>query len=124
MRHIILISGKDSLATAIVQVARAPDLDYEFVHNDTGWDLPETLQWLRRVEAYLEKPLLRLGDDLTEICRRENCLPTSWRRFCTKYAKIQPLNDYLAGREYRILRPSSRFVNRSGLDTWSPQNSR
>ena len=75
MRHIILISGKrfsgdcDRPGCASLQT-----LDYEFVHNDTGWDLPETLQWLRRVEAYLEKPLLRLGDDLTEICRRESGL--------------------------------------------------
>ncbi len=95
MRNIILVSGKDSLATAIVQLARQPDLPYELVHNDTGWDLPETMEWLDRVSDHLKRPILHLGEDLTEICRRENCLPTPFRRFCTKYAKIQPLNDYL-----------------------------
>ena len=38
MRHLILISGKDSLACAIVQTERAPSLPYEFVFNDvTGY---------------------------------------------------------------------------------------
>ena len=95
MLHVILISGKDSLATAIVQRRREPSLPYVFAHNDTGWDLPETMAWLDRVAEYLGEPIVRVGDDLTEICREQNCLPTTWRRFCTKYAKIQPLNEWL-----------------------------
>lgn len=95
MRHVILISGKDSLATAIVQSRSEPGLPYEYVFNEVGWDLPETLEWIGRVESYLGKPILRLGDDLTEVCLEQNCLPMPWRRFCTKYAKIKPLNDYL-----------------------------
>lgn len=103
MRHIILISGKDSLATALVQTARDPDLPYEFVHNDTGWDLPETLEWISRVEAHLGKPIIRCGDDLTQICIEENCLPLAGiRRFCTKLAKIKPLNDFM-GRDAAIV---------------------
>ena len=43
MRHIIPISGKDSLATAISQRARFPDVPYEYVYNDTRMELPETL---------------------------------------------------------------------------------
>lgn len=96
MRHIILISGKDSLATAIVQFARAPDLPYELVHNDTGWDLPETVEWIERVGRHFDRDIVHCGDDLTEICVEQNCLPLAGiRRFCTKYAKIKPLNDYL-----------------------------
>lgn len=95
MRHILLISGKDSLATALVQTRRAPDLPYELVHNEVGWDLPETLDWIARVGAFLGLPVVRCGDDLTEIVEDQNCLPTATRRFCTKYAKIKPLNDML-----------------------------
>ena len=96
MRHIILISGKDSLATAIVQLRNEPDLEYELVHNEVGWDLPETLEWIDRVELSLGRKITRCGDDLTEICYEQNCLPLAGlRRFCTKYAKIKPLNDYL-----------------------------
>jgi len=95
VRHIILISGKDSLATAIVQLKRAPTLTYELVHNEVGWDLPETLEWIQRVGKHFGKPIIRCGEDLTEICEEQNCLPTPWRRFCTKYAKIKPLNEYI-----------------------------
>ena len=95
MRHILLISGKDSLAASLVQRELEPDLPYELVHNDTGWDLPETLDWIRRVGEWMSQDILRLGDDLTAICDEENCLPLPWRRFCTRRAKIQPLNDYL-----------------------------
>jgi hypothetical protein len=96
MRHILLISGKDSLATAIVQIAREPDLPYELVHNEVGWDLPETLEWIHQVGRYFHRPIIKCGDDLTEICIEQNCLPLAGiRRFCTKYAKIKPLNDFL-----------------------------
>lgn len=96
MRHIVLISGKDSLATAIVQLRRAPAIPYELVHNETGWDLPETLEWIGRVGKFFGREIIRCGDDLTEICVEQNCLPlAAKRRFCTKYAKIQPLNDML-----------------------------
>lgn len=103
MRHVILISGKDSLATAIVQTRRRPDLVYEYVHNEVGWDLPETLQWIKNVEAVMGWKIIRCGDDLTEICFEQNCLPLAGiRRFCTKYAKIKPLNDYLGTGEVTI----------------------
>lgn len=102
MRHIILISGKDSLATALVQRKRLPDLPYEFVFNETGWELPESWEWISRVEGYLGKPILRLGDDLDAICREENCLPLAWRRFCTRRAKIEPLENYLGKDEATI----------------------
>lgn len=102
VRHIILISGKDSLATALVQRKRLPDLPYEFVFNETGWELPESWEWISRVEGYLGKPILRLGDDLDAICREENCLPLAWRRFCTRRAKIEPLENYLGKDEATI----------------------
>jgi hypothetical protein len=95
MRHVILISGKDSLATAIVQIERDPDLPYELVNNETGWDLPEVLAWIQRVAVHFGRPVIKCGDDLTEICVEQNCLPLPFRRFCTKYAKIKPLNEFL-----------------------------
>lgn len=102
VRHIILISGKDSLATALVQLGRAPDLPYELVNNEVGWDLPETLEWIGRVGEHFGREIIKCGDDLTEICIEQNCLPTTWRRFCTKYAKIKPLNDFIGTAEATI----------------------
>ena len=95
LRHIILISGKDSLATALVQRRREPSLRYEYVFNEVGWELPETFVWLNQVEAYLGEKLYHCGDDLDAIVDEENCLPLPQRRFCTRRAKIKPLRDYL-----------------------------
>jgi len=45
-RHIMPISGKDSLATALFQLAYEPDRPYEFMFNPTGAELPEVFTWL------------------------------------------------------------------------------
>jgi hypothetical protein len=91
----MLISGKDSLAAALVQIERAPDLPYELVHNEVGWDLPETLEWIERVGKTLGREIIRVGDDLSELSYAENVLPCHNRRFCTRLAKIKPLQDWL-----------------------------
>lgn len=94
-RHLIPISGKDSLATAIWQRALAPDLPYEFVFNDTRAELPDTYEWLDRVEAALEIKIERIGKCLSEIIADQGMLPSSRIRFCTKYAKIFPMNRFI-----------------------------
>lgn len=95
IRHVVLVSGKDSAATAIVQIRRAPDLPYELIHNPTGWDLPETLTWLEKVGRHFGREIKGVGDDLTEITHDHGILPTAMVRFCTREAKIKPLRDYL-----------------------------
>ena len=102
MRHIILISGKDSLATSLVQRERAPDLPYEYIFNEVGWELPETYEWLDRVELHLGREIIRLGDDLEAIVDEENCLPLPMRRFCTRRAKIKPLYDFLGSEPAQV----------------------
>src|SRR5580693_4992308 len=91
-RHIIPISGKDSLATAIWQRTLAPDLPYEFVFNDTRAELPDTYEWLDRVETTLGIRIERIGKCLREIIREQGIIPSPRLRFCTKYAKIFPMN--------------------------------
>lgn len=48
-RHVIPISGKDSLCTALIQTTRQPDLEYEFLFCDIGSELPQTYQWLSEI---------------------------------------------------------------------------
>src|SRR5690349_18862155 len=96
-RHICLISGKDSLAATVVQKRLDPDLPYEYVFNPTGWDLPDTVLWLTKVERYLGQKILRIGGDLNSICKEAGMLPSINSRFCTRKAKIEPLKQFLRG---------------------------
>ncbi len=96
MRHIIPISGKDSLATAIVQIARTPDLPYEFMFNPTGQELPEVFEWLEKVEKYLGQRIVFVGRDLKSLIVEYNWfLPSRMARYCTRQSKIEPMEAYL-----------------------------
>jgi hypothetical protein len=96
MRHIIPISGKDSLCTALVQIKLEPQLDYEFVFNPTGAELPCVFEWLDKVEAYLGKPIARVGEDLLEIIEENNYfLPSRQSRYCTRQSKIEPFEKWI-----------------------------
>lgn len=95
MRHIIPISGKDSLATAIWQTAHQPDLPYEFVFNDTKAELPETYAWLDRVESVLGIKIVRIGKNLEAIIDERRMLPSPRIRFCTDRAKIRPMDKFI-----------------------------
>jgi len=94
-RHLIPISGKDSLATALVQTARQPEFEYEYVYNDTTLELPETYEWLDKVEQTIGAKILRIDKNLDTVIHEQGILPSPRRRFCTKYSKIYPMNDYI-----------------------------
>lgn len=102
MRHIIPISGKDSLATAIVQRALNPILPYEFVYNDTEMELPDTYVWLEQVERILGISIIRLGKNLEAIIHEEQMLPSVQRRFCTRLSKIYPMSEWLGTDEATV----------------------
>lgn len=91
MRHIIPISGKDSLATAILQKQLQPEIAYEYMFNDTGIEFPETLIWLRKVEQQLGIEIKRSTSNLKEIVEESKFLPSHRARYCTRKAKIKPM---------------------------------
>lgn len=95
MRHIMPISGKDSLATWLVQRARAPELPYEPMFNPTGAETPEVNAWLAKVEAYTGIPITRIGSPLEEIIDDIGMLPSVQARFCTRKSKIEPMEDWI-----------------------------
>ena len=102
MRHIIPISGKDSLATAIIQRKINPALDYEFIFNDTGLELPETYEWLESIQKKLDVNILTIGESLLDIIWAQGILPSFNARFCTRMSKIYPMEDYLNGDEAMV----------------------
>lgn len=95
VRHIIPISGKDSLCTAIVQKTLRPLIPYEYLFCDVRMELPETYAWLDLVEKALGITLIRVGKSLEEVIAEKGMLPNHTYRFCTRTAKIFPMQDYV-----------------------------
>ena len=96
-RHICGISGgKDSSALAVYLRESVPDMEYFFC--DTGAELPETYEYLTRLEVILGKPITRLNslrgfDHWFEVFR--GTLPSPQMRWCTKNMKIKPIEEWI-----------------------------
>ena len=97
VHHIMGLSGgRDSAALAVYLRDRVPDIQYFFC--DTGAELPETYDFLARLEAYFSKRILRLGtgrdfDHYLDVYR--GALPSPQMRWCTKQMKIKPLEQWI-----------------------------
>ncbi len=101
-RHILLLSGgKDSTALAIYMRDNHPQIDVEYLFCDTHKELPETYEYLTRIEAYLGKPITRLSSGLGErgfdhwLKVYGNYLPAPNMRWCTRKLKIEPFEQYV-----------------------------
>lgn len=120
-RHIIPISGKDSLCTAIVQLKYDSVAEYEFLYNPTGSELPEVFEWLNRVESYFDIEIVKIGNNLLDIIEGKNFfLPSRLRRYCTMDAKIRPMLEYINGDDCEIYFGIRADENRKGFNNmWS-----
>lgn len=101
VRHVLGISGgKDSSALAVYMRGKVPDMEYFFC--DTGAELPETYDYLNRLEAALGKSIVRLNatrdfDHWMQVY--QGTLPSASMRWCTKNLKIKPLEEWLGSDE-------------------------
>ena len=103
VRHLLGLSGgKDSSALAVYMRDRVPEMEYFF--SDTGKELPETYEFLDRLEVFLGKPIVRLNMDTDPNKNRDfdhwltlygGLLPSSQVRWCTVNLKIRPFEDYV-----------------------------
>jgi hypothetical protein len=96
-RHVLGISGgKDSAALALYMRDRVPQMEYFFC--DTGRELPETYEYLQRLETVLGKRIARLNADRDFdhwLWVFGGALPSAQMRWCTKNLKIKPLEAWI-----------------------------
>jgi Phosphoadenosine phosphosulfate reductase family len=96
-RHILSLSGgKDSAALAIYMRDRVPGMEYIF--HDTEKELPETYEYLARLEAVLGKPITRTSptDSFDHwLSVYGGMLPSNHRRWCTRMLKLKPFESYV-----------------------------
>jgi 3'-phosphoadenosine 5'-phosphosulfate sulfotransferase (PAPS reductase)/FAD synthetase len=96
-RHIVNLSGgKDSTALAIFLRDKIPQLEYLFC--DTHKELPETYEYLDRLAAYLQRPIIKLNaqrgfDHWLDMYG--GMLPSAQVRWCTRKLKIEPFEAYV-----------------------------
>ena len=99
MRHVCGISGgKDSAALAIYlkQQEKIPEMEYFF--SDTGCELPETYDFIDRLEAYLGKDITRIGCEAPfqhHLFMMGNMLPSPQQRWCTVKMKLEPFERFV-----------------------------
>ncbi len=96
MRHVLSLSGgKDSAALAIYMKGKVPEMEYIF--SDTRKELPETYEYLERIEDYLGTRVNRLNahlgfDHWYDVYG--GMIPSNHRRWCTKMLKLKPFEAY------------------------------
>ena len=96
-RHIVNLSGgKDSTALAIFLRDKLPQVEYLFC--DTHKELPETYEYLDRLAAYLQRPIIKLNaqrgfDHWLDMYG--GMLPSARVRWCTRKLKIEPFEAYV-----------------------------
>lgn len=97
VRHILSLSGgKDSTALAVFMKGKVPGMEYVFC--DTGKELEETYEYLKRVEAYIGEPIVYLNADRGFdhwLERFGSYLPSAQARWCTRKLKIAPFEEYI-----------------------------
>jgi 3'-phosphoadenosine 5'-phosphosulfate sulfotransferase (PAPS reductase)/FAD synthetase len=101
VRHILGISGgNDSTALAILLHKEIPEMEYFFC--DTHKELPETYQYLDRIEARLGIKIHRLSEKRGFdywLAIHDGMLPSPQKRWCTNKMKIKPLEDFVGDDE-------------------------
>ena len=100
LRHVLSVSGgKDSAALAIYMRDRVPEMEYIF--HDTDKELPETYDYVARLEAILGKPIVKTSPVDTFdhwLAVYGGMLPSNNRRWCTKMLKLKPFEAYVGDR--------------------------
>lgn len=104
VRHVIGISGgKDSSALAIYLHDLYGDMDLEYYFCDTGKELEETYQLIKKLESYLGFTINKLrGADQSHLEPFDHFLqiyggflPSSTARWCTKKLKLDPFEKFV-----------------------------
>jgi 3'-phosphoadenosine 5'-phosphosulfate sulfotransferase (PAPS reductase)/FAD synthetase len=70
----------------------------EYIFHDTDKELPETYEYLARLEAYLGKEIHKTRPDYSFdkwLDVYGGMIPSNHRRWCTRMLKLKPFEDYV-----------------------------
>jgi 3'-phosphoadenosine 5'-phosphosulfate sulfotransferase (PAPS reductase)/FAD synthetase len=95
----------------------------EYFFCDTGSELPETYNYLQRLEVVLGKPIVRLNPDRDFdhwLMVFGGALPSPQMRWCTKNLKIKPLEAWIGDDETTSYVAIRSDENREGYISHKP----
>ncbi|MFI3301135.1 MAG: phosphoadenosine phosphosulfate reductase family protein [Candidatus Gastranaerophilales bacterium] len=100
VHHILSLSGgKDSTALAFFMKENNPEIfeQIELVFCDTEVDLPETYDYLNKIEVFLNKEILRIKpkQSFEHFFTIYGILPSAMKRWCTIEMKTKTFQKYL-----------------------------
>lgn len=106
-KHVLGLSGgKDSSALALYMKETRPDLDIEYFFTDTGYELPETNEFIDQLEerlGYIHRLNSRSLNGIegrgeldfkSLLKKHQNFLPSQRDRWCTIQLKLKPFERW------------------------------
>jgi 3'-phosphoadenosine 5'-phosphosulfate sulfotransferase (PAPS reductase)/FAD synthetase len=98
--HILSLSGgKDSTALAFFIKDNMPEIHekIEYIFCDTECELPETYDYLNKIEVFLGKPITRLKPykSFEHLMAFYAYFPSPMKRWCTVEMKTKPFRKYI-----------------------------
>ena len=98
--HILALSGgKDSTALAFFIKENMPEIfeKLEFVFSDTQCELPETYDYLNKIEIFLNKTIKKILPEKSfeYLMQTHGYLPSPIKRWCTVELKAKPFEKYI-----------------------------
>ncbi len=111
--HILSLSGgKDSTALAFFMKENMPEVfeRTELVFYDTGCDLPETYDYLDKIEVFLKKEITRVKPEKSfeHLLTINRVLPSHFRRWCTVELKVRPSQKFI---EEKLKKEGNGIIN-------------
>lgn len=110
VKHVLGLSGgKDSSALALYMKETRPDLEIEYFFTDTGYELPETNDFIDKLEAklgYIHRLNFRSLSGIegrgelefsSFLKKNGNYLPSQRDRWCTVELKLKPFEKWVDG---------------------------
>lgn len=110
VKHVLGLSGgKDSSALALYVKETRPDLNVEYFFTDTGYELPETNEFIDQLEeklGYIHRLNARSLNNIegrgelefkSLLKKHQNYLPSQRDRWCTVQMKLKPFEQWVDG---------------------------
>ncbi len=106
--HILSLSGgKDSTALAFFMKENMPEIfeKLELVFCDTECELPETYDYLNKIEVFLNKKIIQIKPEKSfeHLMTMSGYLPSPIKRWCTVELKTKPFLNFINNKKDGII---------------------